>query len=224
MAHCSHVNNHGRWRRWLPHNSCMSLHVPSLPEGPFMRLTGERVELVASAFVEPAAVADYYRRNEAHFSRWDPPSPPGFASAAVQAERLQMAAVAFGMGTGFRYWLVEPHAPQRVVGSVHFSNVARGPFQSASLGYSVDQSLEGRGVMAEALGLGLQEMFSARGRLHRIEAGIRPENERSLALIRRMGFTLIGLAPQYLMIDGQWRDHLLWQRVHAGWMPPEAAG
>lgn len=195
------------------------MHNPwsSAPDGPHVRLQAPHVELLSSSFVQAAAVADYYRRNAAHFSRWDPPSPPGFDSPTVQAERLQQSSLAFGMGTAFRWWLVEPHAPDRVVGSVHFSNVARGPFQSASLGYSVDQSLEGRGVMAGALTCAIAEMFSARGRLHRVEAAIRPENERSLALARRLGFTEVGLAPQYLMIDGQWRDHVLWQRLNGAW-------
>jgi len=182
-----------------------------------VRLSTPHVELVSSPFVQAAAVADYYRRNCAHFSRWDPPSPPGFDSAAVQAERLMQSTLAFGMGTAYRYWLVELQDASRVVGSIHFSNVSRGPFQSASLGYSVDQGLEGRGVMAAALAVALAEMFSPRGRLHRIEAAIRPENERSLALIQRLGFTRIGLAPQYLMIDGDWRDHVLWQRLNPGW-------
>lgn len=196
------------------------MQVPTTPgfDGPSVRLSTAHVELVASTFVQAAAVADYYRRNVAHFSRWDPPSPPGFDSAEVQAERLMQSTLAFGMGTAFRYWLIEPHAPSRVVGSIHFSNVARGPFQSASLGYSVDQGLEGRGVMAAALACAIAEMFSRRGRLHRIEAAIRPENERSLALIQRVGFTRVGLAPRYLMIDGDWRDHVLWQRLNDDWV------
>jgi len=32
-------------------------------------------------------------------------------------------------------------------------------------------------------------------------------------VLRRTGFTLIGLAPRYLRIAGQWRDHLLFQRL-----------
>ena len=43
------------------------------------------------------------------------------------------------------------------------------------------------------------------------------QHAETLALIQRLGFTRIGLAPQYLMIDGDWRDHVLWQRLNPGW-------
>jgi ribosomal-protein-alanine N-acetyltransferase len=32
-------------------------------------------------------------------------------------------------------------------------------------------------------------------------------------VLRRTGFTLIGRAPGYLLIAGEWRDHLLFQRL-----------
>jgi ribosomal-protein-alanine N-acetyltransferase len=35
------------------------------------------------------------------------------------------------------------------------------------------------------------------------------KNVASLRVVEKLGFTRIGLAPRYLHIDGQWRDHLL---------------
>ncbi len=182
--------------------------------GPALEIACERILLVASRRVAAAEVADFYRRNQAHFERWDPPVPPGFHTPTHQAERLRQANDAFAAGAGYRYWLVEPGKPRRVVGSVHFSNVVRGPFQSCTLGYAIDAQLEGRGLMREALEAGIHEMFSTRGKLHRVQAGVRPENTRSLALMHRLGFEAIGLARNYLMIDGDWRDHQLWQRLN----------
>jgi ribosomal-protein-alanine N-acetyltransferase len=95
----------------------------------------------------------------------------------------------------------------QVIGSVHYSQVSRGAFQSAMLGYALDRGHVGQGLMAEALAASLAEMFSPRVNLHRVQAAYRPENVRSGNVLERLGFTLEGLAPDYLYIDGAWRDH-----------------
>jgi ribosomal-protein-alanine N-acetyltransferase len=95
------------------------------------------------------------------------------------------------------------------VGQVHLSSLVRGAFQSCNLGYALDAGCQGRGLMHEALQAIVDEAFSPRLNLHRIQAGVRPENHRSLAVLARLGFAEIGLARAYLFIDGAWRDHRL---------------
>jgi ribosomal-protein-alanine N-acetyltransferase len=86
--------------------------------------------------------------------------------------------------------------------------IARGPFQSCVLGYQIDQRHEGRGLMLEALTACLGYMFRE-FKLHRVQASHRPENVRSARLLARLGFQSIGVAREYLFIDGAWRDHML---------------
>jgi ribosomal-protein-alanine N-acetyltransferase len=94
-----------------------------------------------------------------------------------------------------------------LVGQVTVSNVVRGAFQSASVGYWVDRSAAGRGVIPTALALVVDHCFTEVS-LHRIEANIRPENAPSLRVMRKLGFREEGLHPRFLFIDGDWRDHL----------------
>jgi ribosomal-protein-alanine N-acetyltransferase len=47
-------------------------------------------------------------------------------------------------------------------------------------------------------------------KLHRVQASIQPENERSIALVRSAGFRKEGLSLRYLKIGGRWRDHEHW--------------
>ena len=47
--------------------------------------------------------------------------------------------------------------------------------------------------------------------LHRIDAACIPDNEPSRQLLRRCGFREVGLAPRYLRINGDWRDHICHQ-------------
>lgn len=172
-------------------------------------LSTERLLLLAPEPSQAAEVCDFQSRNRAHFQPWDPPTGESFFTEAFQAERLRQAAEAFRAGTGYRYWLVLREAPRRIVGTVHFSQVSRGAFQNAMLGYGLDAQCEGQGLMTEALRAGIAEMFSPAVNLHRVQANHLPENRRSAATLARLGFEVEGLAREYLYINGAWRDHVL---------------
>ena len=167
-----------------------------------------------------AAVADYYRRNATHFAPWDPPLPPDHAAPDRVAQALADGAEAFASGRAWRWWLEPLDHPGRVIGQVHLSGVARGPFQSCNLGYALDAGCQGCGLMHEALQHVVAQAFSPQLNLHRIQAGVRPENHRSRAVLARLGFAEIGLARHYLFIDGAWRDHLLVERINPGFVVP----
>ena len=87
-----------------------------------------------------------------------------------------------GAGTGYRYLLQPIGDATRVIGSINFTNIVRGAFQSCTLGYALDQASEGQALMTEALRAAIAEMFSPRVNLHRIQAAFRPENARSALL------------------------------------------
>jgi ribosomal-protein-alanine N-acetyltransferase len=166
-----------------------------------------RLSLVASTHVTAFETLDFYQRNREHFAPWDPPIPPDFLSLVGQARRVELACTDFRAQTALRYWLTLREDPRRIVGQVHFSQLARGAFQNSMLGYSVDRALQGAGLMSEALRAGIDEVFSDRVRLHRVQANVRPENARSIALLERLGFEREGLSKRYLFIAGDWRDH-----------------
>jgi [ribosomal protein S5]-alanine N-acetyltransferase len=95
----------------------------------------------------------------------------------------------------------------RLAGQVTASNVVRGAFDSASVGYWVDGAIAGRGVLPTALAMLVDHCFQTVG-LHRVEANIRPENTASRRVVEKLGFREEGLHLGYLFIDGAWRDHL----------------
>ena len=93
-----------------------------------------------------------------------------------------------------------------IVGVFTISQIVRGAFQSAYLGYYGHADHSGQGYMRAALELVLDHAFGALA-LHRIEANIQPGNVPSVALARGAGFRLEGFSPRYLLIGGRWRDH-----------------
>ncbi len=96
-----------------------------------------------------------------------------------------------------------------VVGVFNASQISRGNFLSANLGYYACVPYAGRGLMREALPQVIAHLFGEIG-LHRIEANIQPGNAASIALARGAGFRLEGFSPRYLRIDGVWQDHERW--------------
>jgi ribosomal-protein-alanine N-acetyltransferase len=96
-----------------------------------------------------------------------------------------------------------------IIGLFELSEVVRGSFQNAYLGYWVGGPYAGRGYMREAMQLALRFAFNEL-RLHRVEANIQPANTRSLALVQQSGFRREGFSPRYLKIGGRWRDHERW--------------
>lgn len=93
-----------------------------------------------------------------------------------------------------------------IAGVFTVSQIVRGAFQSAFLGYYASAAFAGRGYMREGIELVLDLSFGSLG-LHRLEANIQPANATSIALARGAGFRLEGYSPRYLLIGGQWRDH-----------------
>jgi [ribosomal protein S5]-alanine N-acetyltransferase len=106
----------------------------------------------------------------------------------------------------FVCFLVIDDESGEIAGVYNISQIVRGSFQSAFLGYYGSARHAGRGLMREGLQLVLDFAFGPLA-LHRIEANIQPGNAASIALARGAGFRLEGFSPRYLLIGGQWRDH-----------------
>ena len=184
---------------------------------PLAELRTDRLRLRASDPALADVAADYYRRNREAHARWNPPQSAPMFTADGQRERLAASAAAMAAGTLVGWWLFAADEPEQALGQIHLSQIARAPFCNALLGYSIDAAHEGRGLMREALDAVLADAFGPRVGLHRVQANVRPENTRSLALLERLGFEREGLAREYLFIDGAWHDHVLTARRAPGW-------
>jgi ribosomal-protein-alanine N-acetyltransferase len=103
-----------------------------------------------------------------------------------------------------------------LVGVFNLSEIIRGSFQSAYLGYYGFAPHAGAGYMRDGLRLVLDIAFRTL-KLHRIEANIQPGNVRSIALARDAGFVREGFSRRYIRISRRWRDHERWAMLVEDW-------
>lgn len=165
---------------------------------------------IRPATVEDAAtVSELYQANRAFLEPWEPVRDEAFFTSDGQLQRLRAAESERREGTG--YACVIEH-DDRAVGMVSLSAIARGPAQTANLGYWVAKTVNGRGVATQAVGLILDLAFDEL-QLHRVQAATLLHNTASQRVLERNGFERIGHARSYLKIAGDWQDHLLFQRV-----------
>jgi ribosomal-protein-alanine N-acetyltransferase len=162
---------------------------------------------------DAARVLAYFERNRTHLEGWEPDRPAAFYTEPFWQRQLEVNREEFRADRGMRTFFVARDAPAGpILGVANLSNLVRGVFQNAFLGYSIDRAHEGRGLMTEALATLLAYAFGDLG-LHRVSANYQPHNERSAAVLERLGFVREGFAERYLFLDGAWRDHVLTART-----------
>ena len=169
--------------------------------------SGERVLLRAPAARDRAEFVALNRASRRlHRGLVSPPVEPGQYAAFLERCRGEESAC----------FLVCRVGDGRIVGSMSLTQIVRGNFRSAYLGYYAGEPYAGRGYMTGALGLLLRHAFE-RLKLHRVEANIQPRNAASLALVKRAGFVKEGYSRRYLKICGRWRDHERWAILAEDW-------
>ncbi len=168
---------------------------------------------------DAVALADYVVRNREHLSPWEPTRPDAYYTVTFWQRELELLAAAFDAGMMAPFAIFHREAPDgAVLGRCTLSNIVRGAFQAAHLGYSLDREHVGQGVMSEALRAVITYAFETLN-LHRLMANYMPGNERSGTLLRRLGFMPEGYARDYLRIAGAWRDHVLTSLANDRWKP-----
>jgi [ribosomal protein S5]-alanine N-acetyltransferase len=104
-------------------------------------------------------------------------------------------------------WGIQLHDSSRLIGTCGLFKWHRA-WKSAVLGYELARSAWGAGLMGEALCATLHWGFGAMS-LHRVEAQVHPDNERSIKLLHSLGFVQEGRAREAGFWLGRHHDMLL---------------
>jgi ribosomal-protein-alanine N-acetyltransferase len=180
-------------------------------------LFGRRVMLRPLHTGDYPAWREVRTRNSAWLTRWEPSRPPNAPDVIGDPHAFTMRCNArqrerqLGVGHGFGVFV-----DGRFSGEMNLSNIIRGGFQNAHIGYWIDEAVAGHGYTPEALVVVLRFGFDELG-LHRHQISIIPRNTASRRVVEKLGIRCEGLAERYLEIDGRWEDHLRFAITSEEW-------
>ena len=171
-------------------------------------LFGRRVLLRALVASDFSAWREVRRRNVDWLTKWEAQRIQGQPDVVEDRDAFAVRCSArqrerqLGTGYGFGIFVDGDFA-----GEINLSAVQRGPFQSAYVGYWIDEKHAGNGYMPEALIVLAQFAFDEL-HLHRIQISIIPRNAASRRVVEKLGIRDEGVAKRYLEINGIWEDHI----------------
>ena len=199
-------------------------HRPGRPTSGAVRL--ERGDTAIRPFVRSdlEALLELRRSNREFMAPFEAVRSDAFFTRAGQAREIALDAEAWTAGAGYAFAVLalppedEDHGgPERLVGRIALSNVVRGPWQNATVGYWIDVGAGGRGHATDALRLTCRFAFEHLG-LHRVQPAIMPRNRRSQRVVEKVGFRHEGTALGYLKIAGTWEDHHIYALTREEWL------
>ena len=173
------------------------------------------VPLPAGAWLRPTEKTDAeallatHLRNREHLRPFGPIRPDSFWTLAAHREQLDELVERRAAGSMLDFLIVRAGA---VLGRATLNGIERGPFHSASLGYWVDAG-EVRQGLAAAATAAVCRIADEEAGLHRLAASTAVTNVASQRVLAKNGFEKIGLARNYLYLDGRWGDSILFQRI-----------
>ncbi len=139
---------------------------------------------------------------------WEPRWPKDDLTRTGYRRRLKRYISESNMNTGETYFLVdiEDNLP---IGGISISNIRFGVARMCNIGYWMGEKYAAKGYMTKSVNAIADHIFDDL-QLCRIEAACLVHNERSSRLLERVGFVREGLCRNYLEIDGERRDHILY--------------
>ncbi|MED4586059.1 GNAT family protein [Brevibacillus choshinensis] len=164
---------------------------------------------------DAAELLELRLRNQEFFQLFEPIRPASHLTLVGQQEQITQAKQDFTNQAAFAFGVFLQENDQ-MIGRVALSNVARGAWQNATLGYFLDQTFNGKGYTTKAVKLALQFAFTE-AQLHRVQAGVMPHNLGSIRVLEKNGFRYEGRSLRYLQINGAWEDHNMYAITVEEW-------
>ncbi|MGI2328290.1 GNAT family N-acetyltransferase [Planococcus sp. YIM B11945] len=130
---------------------------------------------------------------------------PDFYTEIIQKEIIEIGIEQREEGNEYTFGIFA-NDDDRLIGTISLFHIMRGALQKAFLGYALDKAHTNKGYTTEAVKLVVDYAFR-KLELHRIEAGVMPNNIPSIRVLEKAGFHKEGIAVKNVQINGKWEDH-----------------
>ena len=157
------------------------------------------------------------RRNSAWLTKWEPSRPVGAPDVIEDPHAFTVRCNArdrerqMGAGYGFGVFVEGDFA-----GEINLTNIQRGPFQNAYVGYWIDEKHAGQSYTPEGVAVVCRFAFDELS-LHRLQISIIPRNAASHRVVAKLDIRAEGIAERYLEINGVWEDHVRYAITTEEW-------
>ncbi len=175
-----------------------------------LEIKGANIDIDVLTPNDAEAVLKYYLKNKEYLSPFEPDRDESFYTLSAQRRNLIESYKQFLNGDSVNFGI---YKNKNFIGKIQISNIVMGVFKSAFIGYSIDENHQGKGYMKEALKLVCGYAFNEVG-LHRLEASTLLDNEKSQRVLKSCGFEVLGVNKKYLFINGGWKDHITFYKIH----------
>lgn len=178
---------------------------------------------ISNVYIRPLTLSDATEllnlelRNRTFFEKHSITHPDEYWMLETQKELIEKWEQNTKKDIEYRFGIFKING-DNLIGTIGLFQVFRGPRESALLGYSLDQEHNGKGYTTEADNLVVNYAFEILN-LHRIEAGVMPDNVGSIRVLEKVGFHKEGIAKKNVKINGSWEDHQMLAIINSNDLP-----
>ncbi len=179
-----------------------------------MEFNTQRLAIKLAFPGEEEKILMFYEKNKEFLKDYEIEKPDNFYTLDFQHKMLATEIINTLKGVSYRFYIYEKDNFDKIIGTFSLGFITGGCLQNAVLGYKMDKDYTNKGLMTEALKVGIKYAFENLG-LHRLEAYVMPKNVCSSAVMTKLGFKNEGICEKYIQINGKWEDHYRYSLINA---------
>lgn len=187
-------------------------------EKPTPVLQGFRVILKAPCLNDYKSWSQIRAESKDYLTPFEPTWADDSLTKQFFIRRLERQKKEWNAGRG-AFFLIHHKAGDKIIGGINLNDIRLGAARHATLGYWLAEDYQGQGYMNESAKLVMAYAFNTL-KLCRLNAASLPHNDRSINLLKKLGFEEEGYAKFYLQINGKWQDHRLFGLSNDTKSPP----